>query len=242
MTDLYKKNHLFVFLALIIAICTINPSFCVEKINAGVVYEFYLDVNNQITDSTNIAPKNLPTISNEEVNIAYFKDFRPINMLSEKNLFTIQKPARKAINYEKIPKEYNLSLDPKNIQAAAKITPSYNELFARAVNLKNKEKYKDALEAINLALKENPLNTEGHFLKADILRLNGNYSESVFEYAVAINIDPMCTDAYFNIAKILENANKKELALEYYRYAYSTKPNDYEIRNIILAYEKQGIN
>ena len=52
----------------------------------------------------------------------------------------------------------------------------------------------------------------------------------------------MLTDAYFNIAKILENANKKELALEYYRYAYSTKPNDYEIRNIILAYEKQGIN
>ena len=94
----------------------------------------------------------------------------------------------------------------------------------------------------NLALKENPLNTEGHFLKADILRLNGNYQESVFEYAIAINIDPMLTDAYFNIAKILENANKKELALEYYRYAYSTKPNDYEIRNIILAYEKQGIN
>ena len=82
MTDLYKKNHLFVFLALIIAFCSINPSFCVEKINAGVVYEFYLDVNNQITDSTNITPKNLPTISNEEVNIAYFKDFRPINMLS----------------------------------------------------------------------------------------------------------------------------------------------------------------
>ena len=96
MTDLYKKNHLFVFLALIIAFCTINPSFCVEKINAGVVYEFYLDVNNQITDSTNITPKNLPTISNEEVNIAYFKDFRPINMLSEKKSLYYSKTSAKS--------------------------------------------------------------------------------------------------------------------------------------------------
>ncbi len=242
MTDLIKKNHLFIFLFLMTIFFGINPAFCTEKINAGIVYEFYLDVNNQIPQESYYSTKNLPEITNEEVNIAYFKDFRPINMLSVDNIYTIKKNIKKAANYQKIPTEYNLSLESETIVAAAKIAPGFDELFSKALNYKNKQKYKDALENIDLALKENPLSVEGHFLKADILRLSGNFKESVFEYTLAINIDPCCTDAYYNIAKILESTNKKGLALEYYRYAYSTKPDDYEIRNIILSYERQGIN
>lgn len=242
MTDLFKKNHLFIILSVIATICTSNTSFCNEKINAGVVYEFYLDVHNQIQQDKHFDVDKLPEINNEEINIAYFKDFRPLEMLSLKDSYIIKNTKTKNNNLEKIPKEYTLSLKPEKIAAAAKIMPTYNELFTNALNLKNKEKYNEALREINLALEQNPLSPQGHFLKADILRLNGNYKESVFEYSLAINIDPMYTDAYFNIAKILENADKKELALEYYRYAYTTKPNDYQIRNIILAYEKQGIN
>ena len=242
MTDLFKKNHLFIILSVIATICTSNTSFCNEKINAGVVYEFYLDVHNQIQQDKHFDVDKLPEINNEEINIAYFKDFRPLEMLSLKDSYIIKNTKTKNNNLEKIPKEYTLSLKPEKIAAAAKIMPTYNELFTNALNLKNKEKYNEALREINLALEQNPLSSQGHFLKADILRLNGNYKESVFEYSLAINIDPMYTDAYFNIAKILENADKKELALEYYRYAYTTKPNDYQIRNIILAYEKQGIN
>ncbi len=236
-----KKNHLLLFFVLIVFFCTVNPIFCNEKINAGVVYEFYLDVNNQIPCKNPISIQSLPKINKEDIEVAYFKDFRPLNMLCAKNTYNIKKPVEKVANYQKIPTQYNLSLNPRNIAAAAKITPAYDELFSKALSLKSQEKYKDALEAINLALAENSLSVEGHFLKADILRLCGNFKESVFEYTLAINIDPCCTDAYYNIAKILENSDKKELALEYYRYAYTTKPDDYEIRNIILSYEKQGI-
>lgn len=241
MTDLIKKNHLFVILLLAAISYGINCAYCDEKINAGVVYEFYLDIGNQIPEQNTINVKKLPEIKNEEINIAYFKDFRPLNMLSARNAYTVKKPSHKIANYEQIPEQYNLSLEQKNIIAAAKITPTFDELFSKALNYKNKEKYKDALETVNIALKENPLSVEGHFLKADILRLTRNFKESVFEYTLAINIDPYCTDAYFNIAKILENTDKKELALEYYRYAYTTKPDDYEIRNIILSYEKQNL-
>ena len=239
MINFIKKTLFFAFFA---GLCALNPVFCAEKINAGVVYEFYLDIKNQIPSNIKYTTENLPQINNEELNIAYYKDFRPLNMLSLRNTFTNKNNALKIINHMQTPKEYNLSLKENKIAAAAKIEPSYEEYFNSAIKYKNKEKYKDALNAVNKALKENPLSMEGHFLKADILRLNGQFKESVLEYTLAINIDPKCTDAYFNIAKILENADNKKLALEYYRYAYSTKPDDYEIRNIILSYEKEGIN
>ena len=236
----FTKNTLFYIL--ILGLCTFNPALSDEKINAGIVYEFYLDLQNQIPTSVKYSTKNLPQIKDEEVNIAYFKDFRPLNMLSINDAYIIEKVNAKSVKKQEIPKEYNINLKEGKIMAAAKIAPSYEELFKRAVSYKNKEKYKNALDSINEALKENPLSLEGHFLKADILRLCGKYRESVFEYTLAINIDPNCTDAYFNIAKILENTNNKELALQYYRHAYTTNPNDYEIRNIILSYERNNIN
>ena len=229
-------------LTLFAGLCTLNPVFCAEKINAGIVYEFYLDLKNQIPSNVKYSTKNLPQINNEELNIAYYKDFRPLNMLSLRNTYTIKKSAPKILNNFKTPKEYNLSLKENKIAAAAKIEPAYDDYFNLAIKYKNKEKYKEALNAVDEALRENPHSLEGHFLKADILRLDGQFRESVLEYTLAITIDPKCTDAYFNIAKIFENARNKKLALEYYRYAYSTKPDDYQIRNIILSYEKEGIN
>ena len=236
-----NKLFLSIFVILAVYITVISPSYSSEKINAGVVYEFYLDVNNQIRQESIYDVKNLPEIKDEEINIAYFKEFRPLNMLCEKNVSIVQKLPKKTFNYRQIPKEYNLSLQDR-IMAASKLNPSFEDYFAQALDLKNKEKYKEALEEINKALEIDHLSAQGYFLKADILRLNKKYKESVFAYAVAIELDPYCTDAYFNIAKILESSDKKELALEYYRYAYSTNPNDYEIRNIILNYQRQGIN
>ncbi len=219
-----------------------QPTFCDEKINAGVVYEFYLDVGNQIPANKPIDTKKLPEINTQEVNLAYYKGFRPLNLLSAKNVYTISAPKDKKLKYEKIPKEYSISLNPQKIAAAAKITPTYEEYLALAVNFKGKEKYNDALTNIDGAIEKNPLSMEAHFLKADILRCLNRYKDSIIEYMLAINIDPKCTDAYFNIAKIFESSGNDELALEYYRYAYSTKPDDYEIRNIILGYEKSKIN
>ena len=230
------------FLVFTLGICTCTSAFASEKINAGVVYEFYLDLKNQIPSCVKYGVKNLPTISNEEINVAYFKNFRPLNMLSLEETYTIKKANAKNCSKTEIPKEYNISLKEGKVAAAAKVAPTYDELFNRALYFKNKEKYKNALSTIDEALSKNPLSLEGHFLKADILRLCGKFRESVFEYALAIDIDPNCTDAYFNIARILENTDNKELALQYYRHAYTTNPNDYEIRNIILTYERNNIN
>lgn len=228
--------------AFILYLCGSGAIFAAEKINAGVVYEFYLDLENQIPSCTKYTTKSLPEIKDEEVNVAYFKGFRPLNMLSFSETYTIERANLKKPSKQQIPKEYNISLKNGKIAAAAKIEPAYEELFKQALSYKNKEKYKNALSAIEEALDKNPLSLEGHFLKADILRLSGKYRESVFEYTLAIDINPNCTDAYFNIARILENTDNKELALQYYRHAYTTNPDDYEIRNIILSYEKNNIN
>ena len=96
-----------------------QPTFCDEKINAGVVYEFYLDVGNQIPANKPIDTKKLPEINNQEVNLAYYKGFRPLNLLSAKNVYTISAPKDKKLKYEKIPKEYSISLNPQKIAAAA---------------------------------------------------------------------------------------------------------------------------
>ena len=242
MTGFNKKIIYTLLAASLAGLSGTGASLCAEKINAGVVYEFYLDIPNQIPSNTKIDVKKLPEITDEEVNLAFYKDFRPLNMLSMRSTYTIASKSEKRLKYERIPESYTISLNTQKIAAAAKITPSFRELLASALNFKNKEKYKDALENVNLAIEKNPLSVEAHFLKADILRQSGNYRDSVLEYTLAINIDPKCTDAYYNIAKILENSGQKELALEYFRYAYSTKPDDYEIRNIILSYEKSGIN
>lgn len=241
MTHFNKKKLYAAILAFSYAFGTIGTALCGEKINAGVVYEFYLDIQNQITQSSALEYEKLPKIKEEEVNLAYYKDFRPLNMLSMRNTYSVKKHIPKN-NYEKIPKEYTISLNTGNISAAAKLEETFEELFANALKFKQKEKYEEALCEIDKAIAKEPLSMEAHFLKADILRLFGKYNDSISEYIIAINIDPYCTDAYFNIAKIFENIDNKELALEYYRYAYTTKPDDYEIRNIILSYEKQGIN
>lgn len=242
MNSLTKKTLYTFFIATSCLLFSTQLSYCSEKINAGVVYEFHLNGSEQIPQSIPIDTKKLPEINNQELNLSYYKGFRPLNLLSAKNTYTISNPKSKKPKYEKVPKEYSISLNSQKITAAAKITPTYEEYLTLAVNLKSKEKYKDALENINHAIEKNPLSMEAHFLKADILRCLNNYKDSIVEYMLAININPSCTDAYFNIAKIFENSGNKELALEYYRYAYSTKPSDYEIRNIILGYEKAGFN
>ena len=242
MTGFNKKIIYTLLAASLAGLSGTGASLCAERINAGVVYEFYLDIPNQIPSNTKIDVKKLPEITDEEVNLAFYKDFRPLNMLSMRSTYTIASKSEKRLKYERIPESYTISLNTQKIAAAAKITPSFRELLASALNFKNKEKNKYALENVILAIEKNPLSVEAHFLKADILRQSGNYRDSVLEYTLAINIDPKCTDAYYNIAKILENSGQKELALEYFRYAYSTKPDDYEIRNIILSYEKSGIN
>lgn len=241
MNDLDKKTACIIFSVMFCGFSITNPSFCTEKINAGVVYEFYLDLKNQIPSANKITTENLPKISDEDINLAFYNGYRPLNMLSLKNTYTIMNTVKKHQRYETIPEQYTISLKPNNA-ITKEAQPTYEELFALAMNLKNKEKYHDAIENVNKAIEKNPLSMEAHFLKGDILRQNGNYRDSITEYVSAINIDPSCTDAYFNIAKILENSDNKELALEYYRYAYSTKPDDYEIRNIILSYEKANIN
>lgn len=215
-------------------------AFAQDKINAGVVYEFYIDVQNQIAEPIKPMAK-LPKIEYSQVNMSYYKDFRPLDMLSSSNTYT-QKKKRFIAQKENIPKEYSISLNPDKIAAAAKLAPDPNELLKSALILRNKEKYSQALNILNQAIESDPALVEAYFLKGDILRLEGKLSESVTQYLMVVNLSPLYTDAYYNIAKIFESSGNIELALDYYRYAYSTNPCDFEIKNIILNYEKQNIN
>ena len=129
------------------------------------------------------------------------------------------------------------SLDIEKLVKKYPNRPEY--IYAYAIKLKKEEKYDEAISQIDKALKFNNNYALGHFLKADILRMLGNFKEAAREYLATLQINPYCTDAYFNIAKMLEIYGKEDLALSYYQMAYVVSPNDLEIRNSILKLNKK---
>ena len=69
-----------------------------------------------------------------------------------------------------------------------------------------------------------------------------NFKEAAKEYSKTLEINPYCTDAYFNIAKMLEVSGNIDLAINYYEMAYNINPNDLEIRNQILKLSRKRVS
>ncbi len=238
-----NKKNIFVFLMFFL---TTAPVFCEEKLNAGVKFDYEENKSPEIEK----IQKNLPSISKEFIDLNYSIELKPLNMLSVDSVKIKKKT--KSINFLSPsfinpPDSYEISLttgkttgkvdSAKNLEYMLSKNPNNKELlFACSIQLKNEGQLDKALIMADKAIEIDPDFALGHFLRGDILRNQEKFKEAVDEYIYTTQINPYCADAYFNIGKILELLDNKELALEYFKTAYQINPNDTEIRDIILKY------
>ncbi len=232
------KKKLLIFCLILFSL----PSFA-DTMKGGVSYNY----NNKI--NADEIQNKLPKIEKDFIDLNYSINFKPLNLLSEDEMVIKKTPTHIKIkgNSKYTPDNYDISLttgkakgnynSSKNLEFMLNKNPNNIELlYAYAIQLKNEQQLNKALEVVNKALENNPDFALAHFLKGDILRNMGNFKEAVDEYLYTTQINPYCADAYYNIAKILELLDDRELALDYYKTAYQVNPNDTEIRDIILEY------
>lgn len=219
------------------------------QMSAGISYDYVKDINDSVIYKSSYDFIGIPDIQYSD--LGYFIKFKPSNMLSSSELF-INKRNKKnlAAGHRSAPSVYNISFSNNgavdfedtslSVEELIKKYPKRAEyIYAYAIKLRNEEKYEESLMQIDKALQFDNSYALGHFLKGDILRILGNFKEAAREYFATLQINPYCTDAYFNIAKMLEIYGREELAISYYKMAYFVDPNDLEVRNSILKLNKK---
>lgn len=177
----------------------------------------------------------------------YSIELKPDNMLFAEEVLTKNNQKTKYIhtNMEAVPDKYEISLSTGDIKGKTNKAEELRKmvqknpnnkdlLFAYTIQLKNEKNFREALITADKILEIDSEHALAHFLKGDILRNMNKYKEAAEEYLYTTQLNPYCADAYFNIAKILELLNDRELALDYYRMAYQANPEDTEVRDIIL--------
>lgn len=240
-----KKIIKFVLFIFIITFST-RGAFALQ---AGISMDYAPEIDENVIYSSPIDFISLPNADNND--LAYFIRFKPLNMLSASEIAPLEHSIKVRANRSaSVPSVYNISFaNGGKLQYESKV-PSIEELIRKnpkraeyiyvyAVQLKNQGKLSDAINQIDKALRLDYNYALGHFLKGDILRNMGNFKAAAKEYVATIQINPYCTDAYFNIAKMLEIYGNSDLALNYYKMAYSVSPNDLEIRNQILKLSRK---
>ncbi len=247
----FKSIAIKKFILTLAAVFFAQGAFALPVINAGISIERVKDVDTNVIYKSSINFVDIPKINYSD--LGYFFRFKPLNMLSSGELVLKKYTEKKdfAINQTvSIPSVYNISLEnggelnfgenPASIEDLIKKNPNRPEyLYAYAIKLRDEKKYDAAIFQIDKALSFDNEYALGHFLKGDILRTMGKFKEASREYLITIGINPYCTDAYFNIAKMLEVFGKDDLALNYYEMAYAVSPNDLEIRNQILKLNRK---
>ncbi len=226
-------------------------AFALPVINGGVSINRVKDIDSNVIYTSPINFVDIPRINYSD--LGYLIRFKPLNMLSSAELVLKKYTEKKNFapnQMTSIPSVYNISFEnggevnlgenPSSIEDLIKKNPNRPEyLYAYAIKLRDEKKYDAAIYQIDKALGFDNEYALGHFLKGDILRTMGRYKEASREYLITVEINPYCTDAYFNIAKMLEVFGKDDLALNYYEMAYAVSPNDLEIRNQILKLNRK---
>ncbi len=216
-----------------------------QTINAGIS----VDVNKSDNQDVQNFVQKLPKIEKDFVDLNYSIELKNIDILSDDD-FVLDVGANvpnKVLrtNYVSAPLEYEVSLgvgsvegkdnSMNTIEYLIQKDPNNRELlFAYSIQLKKENKLTEALQAAQKAVDIDPDYALGHFLKGDILRQMAKFKEAVDEYLYTTQINPYCADAYYNIAKILEILDDRDLAFDYYKMAYQANPNDKELMNIIM--------
>lgn len=236
---------------ILLLLATVSFQNCANafQMSAGISYDYIKDINESVIYKSSFDFVDVKNIQYSD--LGYFIKFKPSNMLSSSELFIYKKNKRQIAAGQRLaPSVYNISFsnngevdfDDENLSVEELIKKYPNRpeyIYAYAIKLKNEERYEEALNKIDKALGFDNNYALGHFLKGDILRILGNFKEAAREYFATLQINPYCTDAYLNIAKMLEVYGKEELALSYYQMAYIVDPDDLEIRNSILKLNRK---
>ncbi len=205
-------------------------AFAVEQIKGGVSFDEAI----------------FNTYENDFHPLNYSIDFTNTEILSEEDVIPQnQSPKFLYTNFQNVPDKYQISLSTgkisnnteksEELQQLLNKNPNNKEiLLAYAIQLKKEKNFEQALNTVNKILKTDTECALAHFLKGDILRNMGDLKYAVEEYLYTAQLNPYCSDAYYNIAKILEILNDRDLALDYYKMAYQINPSDTEIGNIII--------
>lgn len=236
---MFKKNFLLLFL---LFFC--QSAFAGDRFNAGVSFDYKKTENPEINEVQN----KLPVLEKDFIDLNYSIDYKPLNLLGLDD-FVIKKQnsVTKFQTPSFVPENYEVSLSTGQIKGNVNSTNQLENLirknpenkdllFAYAIQLKNEGRLKEALSVADKAVETDPDFALAHFLRGDILRTMERFREAADEYIYTTQINPYCADAYYNIAKILELLDNRELALDYYKTAYQVNPNDVEIRDIILKH------
>lgn len=226
MCKFYKKAYMFKRFLFLFSVLIFTNSVYAEPIKGGVAYDY--DKNfAELNYSVELKPDNM--LFSDEVQIK--------NSKNSKYTFT---------NFKQAPDKYEISLSTGKTSAKTSKAIELKEmlqkqpdnrelLFAYAIQLRNEKKFNEAMNTVNKILEIDSEHALAHFLKGDILRNMDKFKEAAEEYLYTTQLNPYCADAYYNIAKMLELLNDRELALDYYKMAYQANPKDEEIKEIIFG-------
>jgi len=90
------------------------------------------------------------------------------------------------------------------------------------------QKYQDALDYANKALKLNENLASGYYLKANVYRETGDTAKAISSLQTTIEQDSKFKDAFLDLG-IIYGARKNPLAFEYYTNALKLEPNNEQV-------------
>jgi tetratricopeptide (TPR) repeat protein len=113
--------------------------------------------------------------------------------------------------------EKALQLDPKNVEAALKLSELY--LYIKA--------YPKCVNYANEALKIDRSNAKAYFLKGFAYKETGDTSKALSSFQTAVEVQPDHYDAYIQLGNI-QAARRNLMALQYYNNALRLRPHSTE--------------
>ena len=137
-------------------------------------------------------------------------------------------------------KKYDASLDEFNL--ARKASPqNANILFWIGFLNLQMQRYPDALEPLQEAIKIKPDVPEAHLNLGNVYDGLKRYSEAAQEFQTAAKLQPKSADPYYNLGSVYYKMNRLPDSITAYRKAAELNPNDAMIQqNLGLALQANG--
>lgn len=199
-------------------------------------------------------------IFEKDEDIFYHKGYRPLYMLSVKDVYTYESQITSNIEKRQVPNTYTLSfsnIEEKKVLTEEEIfekkrdefkflisqNPSRIEpLFKYAQFLYSNKKHKEAVAVLNEILVKKPSFVLASFTLGNIYFDLGEYKKAIKANLNVIKTNPYCADAYFNIASALEKLQKFRLAMDYYQKCLSLNANDTQAQKALQRLEQVSYN
>lgn len=109
---------------------------------------------------------------------------------------------------------------------ALELNPDSEAHYNLAVILTDRQRYDEAIEHYNIALKFDPADDELHTKSGIALYKQGKTEEAIDHYKKAISLNPDNSDAHNNLGNALFKIGEKNEAIEHYSKALELKPDD----------------